>query len=44
MDKEYPDVVHGLAHKLVFDDELESKSRDAAQKFTEQFKASLPAS
>jgi F-type H+-transporting ATPase subunit alpha len=41
MDKEYPDVVHTLASKGAFDDDLESKTRGAARKFTEQFKASL---
>jgi F-type H+-transporting ATPase subunit alpha len=41
MDQEYPDLMRELAQKAAFDDALEGKVRDAAQKFTEKFKASL---
>jgi len=41
MDSEYPDVMRELVQKAAFDDALEAKARDAAQKFTEKFKASL---
>jgi F-type H+-transporting ATPase subunit alpha len=41
MDKEYPDLVRDLKQKQKLDDALKDKARNAAQKFVNQFKATL---